>query len=61
MGTHLPTERGTVAPTFRPAALARILAGRILPITRIVELTRQCAAGGYRGNPTGIATRLVSF
>jgi len=37
-----------------------IPAGPHLPITRIVESTTKCAAGGYRGNP-GIATRLVFF
>jgi len=31
MGTHLPTERSTGTPTFRPTALARISQARSLP------------------------------
>jgi len=57
MGTHLSHGKGRSSPHF--SARCSCPQARILPITRIVQSTRQCAAGGYRGNPTGIATRLV--
>ena len=59
MGTHLPHGNGKQPPLFGPLLSPASPQARILPITRIVESTRQCAADDYRGNPTGIATRLV--
>ena len=59
-GDQAPPRKGAQQPPLFGLLLSPASPqARILPITRIVESTRQCAAGGYRGNPTGIATHLV--